>query len=149
MFQSRNHKLTMLWDRVLNIPRSQLRICMFLLQNGNKMQKRKLIDALLSEKVKYSDSKHYCYIAVERAIKNHILTEDKAGFVSVEEPVCFIFKIVRGDVLDNWKVIILPTLILAILFATINPTITILLGLASLGVVVLWFIEDWINTLKF
>lgn len=88
-------------------------------------------------------------MAIKRACVNHILFEDKAGYVSVEEPICFIFKIVRGDVLDNWKVLILPTLILTILFARIDPLLTILFGVASLAIVAVWFIEDKVNTVKF
>lgn len=134
-------------EKILSIPRSQIRIVLFLLQNGNRMQKHKLIEELL--RIKYSDSKQYCYIAIKRACDSHVLVEDRAGYVSVKEPACFIFKIVRGDVLDNWKVLILPTLILTILFARIDPILTMFFGVASLVIVVSWFLEDKVNTVKF
>jgi len=147
LIQSRKRNLTDLWENILNVPRSQLKIYMFLLQNGNRMDKRKLIDELL--KINYSDSKNYCKLAITRACKNHILVEDKAGFVSVVKPTYFIFKIVRGDILDNWKALVLLTLALTIVFATINPIITAFFGVVSLLIVVAWFLEDWRNTLKF
>jgi len=147
LIQGRHHKLTDLWEKVLNIPRSQLKICMVVLQNGNRMHERSLIDELL--KVDYSDSRKYCKLAIKRACTNYVLVKDNTDFVSVAEPTYFIFKIVRGDFLDNWKALVLLTLILVILFATINPIITIVFGVVSLLIVVAWFLEDRINTLKF
>lgn len=111
------------------------------------MQKRKLIEELL--RIEFSDSKNYCKLAITRACRNHVLFEDNEGYVSVVEPTRFVFKLVRGDILDNWKALVLLTLALTIVFAAINPIVTAFFGFVSLFIVVAWFLEDWINTLKF
>ena len=120
---------------------------MLVLENKNRIHKQKLIDKLFE--IKYSKSGKYCELAVRRACASKILDEDDTEFISVKNPpTCFLFKVVRGDVWDNWKILVIPALILTVLFANISVLLTTVFGVASLCVVLFWFVEDWWNTLK-
>lgn len=141
----RKHNLQR-WRDFLAIPRSQIRICMFLLQHGNKMAKHDLINGLIE--IGYSDNRQSIKTIIYRALTDHILIE-KNGYISVVNPSYFVIKIIRGNIFDNWKTLVIPTSILAVLFYDINPLLSKLFLVATFLSVIGWLIDDWFHTLRY
>jgi len=134
------------WEKFFSIPQSLIRVCMFILQNGNRVEKQSLVDELV--KIGCIKNSNSCKVILYRGIEKNIL-KDVNGYISVADPIRFVVKEVRGNVLDNWKALVLLTLVLTIAFAPINTVITLFFGVVSLVIVIAWFLEDWRSTQKF
>jgi hypothetical protein len=119
---------------------------MFILQHNNKMNKLELIDGLI--KIGYSNNRESIKTVMYRALSNHILVENN-GYISVANPTYFIIKIVRGNILDNWKALAIPTSVLALIFHEIDSPLSQLLIVLTLIIIIGWFVDDWLHSLRY
>ena len=130
-----------LWDKV---PRSQMRLYMFLLQNGNKMSRCDLVDNLVE--IGYSKNRNAAKAAYNRGLNSNILVE-KDGLLSVNEPISFVIRF--GSVFDGWKIFVVPSAILAVVSSFIIPSLTSLFTLLTFGLVIFVYLVDWAHTFKY
>jgi len=133
-----------LWQKFNSIPKSLVRVCMFITQNGNHVEKRFLSSELVREGIVTASS---CSVILHRGIEKDILKE-KDGYVSVVEPTRFVVKAVRGSLLDNWKGLIIVTLGMTIISSS-APSVSAFFAVLSLVGVIGWFIEDFLTIEKF
>jgi len=134
------------WSNFGKIPKSLIRVCMFITRNGNRVEKRFLANELVRNGIVSSASVN---TVLHRGIEvQHILKEEN-GYISVVDPQPFIVKAVRGSFLDNWRALIFIPLALAIIFGFIIPEFSVFCAIVSFLMVVGWFIEDYINIKKF
>lgn len=135
------------WKKFDSIPKSLIRVCMFITQNGNRVEKRFLASELVRLGIVSSAS---CNQILYRGIEVHHILKETDGYVSVAKPVPFILKPVRASLLDNWKAFVFVTLALTIISAIFfSFIITVFFGVVSLIIVVGWFLEDYVNIKKF
>ncbi|MCW4016755.1 MAG: hypothetical protein NWF06_10330 [Candidatus Bathyarchaeota archaeon] len=95
----------------------------------------------------YYASHGCCNSILSRGIDKGILEENN-GNISVREPTCFVLKVLRGGFLDNWKALTIPSCILTMIFCYMNPALASVFALVTLGLVVGWFVEDYLSILK-
>ena len=128
-----------------NTPKSLVRICMLITQNGNHIDKTVLSSKLVQEGIVSSSS---CNRVLSRGILDYNILKEENGYISVIDPSPYVVKRIRGSVLDTWKAFIIPTLIIAIVWNN-EPFISAFFGIVSFLGVCGWFIEDWLYTEKF
>jgi len=134
-----------LWKKFFSTPRSQLRLRMFLLQNGNNMSRQKLLDELI--RIGYAKDRQIAKTLFYRARDCHVLVEhgDK---VSVAEPSGFVIRF--GSFFDGWKPLIIVWSGFSIFFSYVNEsTLTLLFAVLTFGHIIAWVLDDWRHTLKY
>ena len=132
-----------LWKK---IPRSQMRLYMFLLQNGNSMSRSVLVDKLVE--IGYSANRNAAKAAYRRGLDSHVLIEND-NKLSVAEPVEFVIKF--GSIYDNWRIFMIPTSILSLLFLLVfnDLFMTTIYVVLNLILIIIAFVSDFFNTVKY
>ena len=132
-----------LWKK---IPRSQMRLYMFLLQNGNNLSRSELVDGLVE--IGYSANKNAAKAAYNRGLNANVLIE-KNDKLSVAEPVEFVIKF--GSIYDSWRILTIPASILSLIFLLgfsdliVGAVFVVLTFVLIIGV----FVADFFNTVKY
>ena len=130
-----------LWDK---LPSSQMRLYMFILQSGNSMSRNDLVDKLVE--IGYSANRNAAKQALRRGLTNHVLVEENDK-LSVAEPSEFVIKF--GSLFDSWRILMVPTSILSIIFVFVNPLVATVFGVLTLVLIVVSFVADFFNTVKY
>jgi hypothetical protein len=134
------------WDGFLNIPKSLIRVCMFLSKNGNRMDKRLLIDWMMENNC--GNSVKSCNVTLGRGVSSRVLCED-GEFVCVVKPTSFVIRLVGDSLLDSWRALVIPALILAFIFVDLDPVFCKVTIVLAFALVVGWFVDDYLKTVKF
>ena len=129
------------WEKM---PRSQMRLYMCLLQNGNNMSKCDLVDKLVE--IDYSKNRNAAKAAYNRGLNSGILIEN-TNKLSVSEPVSFVIKF--GSVFDGWKIFVVPSGILAAVSSFIIPALTSFFTILTLGLIFFGYVVDYVHTVKY
>ena len=130
-----------LWDK---LPSSQMRLYMFILQNGNCMSRNDLVDKLVE--IGYSSNRNAAKQSIRRGLTNHILDIENDK-LSVAEPLEFEIKF--GSLFDSWRILMIPTSILSIIFTFMSPIMAMVCGVLTFVLILAMFVADFFNTVKY
>lgn len=129
------------WEKM---PRSQMRLYMFLLQNGNSMSKYELAEKLVE--IGYSKNRQAAKQAIVRGLNNHILIEDE-NRLSVTEPNKFDIKF--DSVFDGWRILMVPASVLTLIFIIVNPIVATFFAILTFIMIIASFVFDFYYTVKY
>lgn len=132
------------WEKM---PRSQMRLYMFLLQNGNNMSKYELAEKLVE--IGYSKNRQAANQAIVRGLNNHILIED-GNHLSVTKPVSFVIRF--GSIWDSWRILIVVPSILTLIsikFFFTHPMIAMFFGFLTFIMINVLFVVEFFYTVKY
>jgi hypothetical protein len=129
-----------MWESFLAIPKSQIRICLYIVHHGNKVTKEQVIKALSNPNNPLTIERN-----IYRALQDHILVQDQQGYLSVKNPVHFVVKIVRGNILDSWRALSIATSLLALFFSDIEPSLSKIFIVLTFLIIIGWFIDDFLH----
>lgn len=135
------------WQHFFEIPQSYVRITLYLVHHGNKASKQEIIEQLTE-----LGGDPRSPLTIERAIRymksEGILVEESLGVLSLKNPrrYSFIIKWVRGNVLDRWFALSIPSSILAIIFNFLEvPPISQFFMIITFIFIILSFVDDFLH----